>query len=40
MKFKDFSLKEKVIMIVVGPWLLIGGLIKTLYRGIRFNDWE
>lgn len=39
MKFKDFTLKEKVKMIIVGPWIFMGALLKTLYQGIRYNDW-
>ena len=40
MEWNDFTLKEKVKMIIVGPWIFIFGLIRTMYRGIRYNDWE
>jgi hypothetical protein len=40
MKFKDFTFKMKMKTVIIGPWLLIGALLKTLYHGIRFNNWE
>jgi len=40
MEFKDFTLVEKIKMVIIAPWLFISGLIRTLYYGIRFNDWE
>jgi len=40
MKFKDFTLREKLTMLLFGPWIFIGEIIKTLYRGIRYNNWE
>ena len=40
MKFKDLSLKEKLYVIFVGPWVFIGGLFKTLWKGLVKDDWE